>query len=45
MKKMILAAVALLTASAASAETFAIQAGRLIVDASQPVRGPSTVIV
>ena len=45
MKKIILAAVALLTASAASAETFAIQAGRLIVDASQPERGASTVIV
>ena len=45
MKKIILAAVALLTASAASAETFAIQAGRLIVDASKPARGPSTVIV
>jgi imidazolonepropionase-like amidohydrolase len=45
MKKIILAAVALLTASAASAETFAIQAGRLIVDASQAERGASTVIV
>ena len=45
MKKTILAAVALLAASAASAETFAIQAGRLIVDASKPARGPSTVIV
>jgi len=32
-------------ASAASAETFAIQAGHLIVDAAQPERGPSTVIV
>src|SRR5687767_15849962 len=45
MKKTILAAVALLAASAASAETFAIQAGRLIVDASKPARGASTVIV
>jgi imidazolonepropionase-like amidohydrolase len=31
--------------TAASAETFAVQAGRLIVDASQAARGPSTVIV
>ena len=36
---------ALLTSSAASAETYAIQAGRLIVDASLAERGPSTVIV
>ena len=39
------AAAALLSSSAAYAETFAIQAGRLIVDARQPARGPSTVIV
>ena len=45
MKKAILATVAMLTATAASAETYAIQAGRLIVDASQPARGASTVIV
>ena len=45
MKTFIIAAVALLTASAAHAETYAIQAGRLIVDASQAARGPSTVIV
>ncbi|MEO8547682.1 MAG: amidohydrolase family protein, partial [Sphingomicrobium sp.] len=46
MKKTILAAVAsLLLAGTAHAETFAIQAGRLIVDASQPERGASTVIV
>jgi imidazolonepropionase-like amidohydrolase len=45
MKKTILAAVALLFAGAAHAETYAVQAGRLIVDASQPARGPSTVIV
>jgi imidazolonepropionase-like amidohydrolase len=38
-------AAALLASSAASAETYAIQAGRLIVDAGQPERGPSTVIV
>jgi imidazolonepropionase-like amidohydrolase len=31
--------------SAASAEIYAIQAGRLIVDAAQQARGPSTVIV
>lgn len=45
MKKVVFAVVALLTASGASAEIYAIQAGRLIVDASQPARGPSTVIV
>jgi imidazolonepropionase-like amidohydrolase len=46
MPKMLLTAIAaLLSASAASAETYAIQAGRLIVDAAQPARGPSTVIV
>src|SRR4051794_7282647 len=38
-------AVAVLGASAAHAETYAIQAGRLIVDAAQPARGASTVIV
>jgi imidazolonepropionase-like amidohydrolase len=32
-------------ATAANAETYAIQAGRLIVDAAQAERGPSTVIV
>ena len=45
MKKSILAVVALFSAGAASAETYAIQAGRLIVDASKPARGPSTVVV
>ena len=45
MLKTLAAAAALLCASAASAETYAIQAGRLIVDASQDARGPSTVIV
>ena len=39
------AAAALMASGAANAETFAIQAGHLIVDASQPERGPSTVIV
>jgi imidazolonepropionase-like amidohydrolase len=38
-------AAALLASTSASAETYAIQAGRLIVDAAQPARGPSTVIV
>src|SRR5579864_2910725 len=32
-------------AAAANAQTYAIQAGRLIVDAAQPARGNSTVIV
>ncbi len=45
MKKLILAGIALLSASAASAETYAVQAGRLIVDAGKPALGPSTVIV
>jgi imidazolonepropionase-like amidohydrolase len=40
-----IAVAAALCSSAASAETFAVQAGRLIVDAGQPARGPSTVIV
>ncbi len=38
-------AAALATAVAANAETYAIQAGHLIVDAAQPERGNSTVIV
>jgi imidazolonepropionase-like amidohydrolase len=45
MLRTIIAAAALLSSTAASAETYAIQAGRLIVDAAQPERGPSTVIV
>ena len=45
MFKTLIAATALFTATTACAETYAIQAGRLIVDASQPERGPSTVIV
>src|SRR5437764_3179335 len=46
MLRHLLAGAAVLTvAGAAQAETYAIQAGRLIVDAAQPERGPSTVIV
>ena len=46
MMRLILTAVAaLLATSTAHAETFAIQAGHLIVDAAQPARGASTVIV
>jgi len=44
-KYLLLSASALAAAGAAEAETYAIQAGRLIVDAAQPPRGPSTVIV
>ena len=41
-----IAAIAIaLVSSAASAETYAIQAGRLITDAAQAERGPSTVVV
>ena len=45
MIRTIVAAVALLASTTAHAETFAIQAGRLIVDANQAAMGPSTVIV
>lgn len=45
MLKTLTAVAALAAATAANAETYAIQAGRLIVDASQPARGASTVIV
>ncbi|MFL5113328.1 MAG: amidohydrolase family protein [Microvirga sp.] len=46
MLKTLLAGVAALAvAGMAHAETYAIQAGRLIVDAAQPARGNSTVIV
>ena len=45
MLKHLLVGAALLAATAANAETYAIQAGRLIVDAAQPARGNSTVIV
>src|SRR4051812_16366665 len=38
-------AAAMAMAAGANAETYAIQAGRLIVDAAQPARGNSTVIV
>jgi len=43
--KMIFAMAALLASTAASATSFAIQAGHLITDAAQAERGPSTVIV
>src|SRR3712207_1654211 len=43
--KTFVAVAALLSASATGAQTYAIQAGRLIVDASRPARGPSTLIV
>lgn len=45
MHRFITVIAALLAASSASAETFAIQAGRVIVDAAGAARGPSTVIV
>jgi imidazolonepropionase-like amidohydrolase len=46
MIRYLLAGAALLVAaSAANAETYAIQAGHLIVDAAQAERGPSTIIV
>src|SRR5919112_6200896 len=45
LKALLAGAAALAVAAAAHAETYAIQAGRLIVDAARPARGPSTVIV
>ena len=45
MRLILTAVAALLATSAAHAETYAIQAGHLIVDAAQPARGASTVIV
>src|SRR5437899_6927194 len=45
LKALLVGAAALAVANSASAETYAIQAGRLIVDAAQPARGNSTVIV
>src|SRR3954454_17891507 len=45
LKHLLAGATALVVATAANAETYAIQAGRLIVDAAQAERGPSTVIV
>jgi imidazolonepropionase-like amidohydrolase len=45
LKALLAGAAALSIAAVAHAETYAIQAGRLIVDAAQPARGNSTVIV
>ena len=45
LKSLLAGAAALAVAATAHAETYAIQAGRLIVDASQPARANSTVIV
>jgi imidazolonepropionase-like amidohydrolase len=45
LKHLLAGVAALVAATAADAETYAIQAGRLIVDAALPERGPSTVIV
>jgi imidazolonepropionase-like amidohydrolase len=45
MLKLFAAVAVLAAASTASAETYAVQAGRLIVNAAQPARGASTVIV
>src|SRR5579884_4392933 len=44
-KTLLAGAAALAIASSAQAETYAIQAGHLIVDAAQPERGASTIIV
>jgi imidazolonepropionase-like amidohydrolase len=44
-KALLAGAAALAVSAAVNAETYAIQAGRLIVDAAQPARGNSTVIV
>ena len=44
-KHLLAGAAALAMAGAANAETYAIQAGHLIVDAAQPARGASTLIV
>src|SRR5437764_10255098 len=44
-KVLLAGAAALSVAASANAATFAIQAGHLIVDAAQPARGNSTVIV
>jgi imidazolonepropionase-like amidohydrolase len=45
LKRLLAGAAALVVANAANAETYAVQAGHLIVDAAQPERGASTVIV
>ena len=44
-KYLLAGAAALAVATTANAETYAVQAGRLIVDAAQPARGNATVIV
>jgi len=44
-KYLLAGAAALAVATTANAETYAVQAGRLIVDAAQPPRGNATVIV
>jgi imidazolonepropionase-like amidohydrolase len=44
-KHLLAGVAALAVAASANAETYAVQAGRLIVDAAQPPRGASTVIV
>src|SRR4051812_20135616 len=44
-RKLFVCAFAFLGATTADAATYAIQAGRLIVDAAKPARGPSTLIV
>jgi imidazolonepropionase-like amidohydrolase len=45
LKHLLAGAAALSVAAVAHSETYAIQAGRLIVDAAQPARGNSTIIV
>jgi imidazolonepropionase-like amidohydrolase len=45
LRHLLAGAAALAAATAANAATYAMQAGRLIVDAAQPARGASTVIV
>src|SRR3954471_18534359 len=45
LRKLFACAFALLGASTADAATYAIQAGRLIVDAAKPARGASTIVV
>src|SRR5450759_782258 len=45
LKHLLAGAASLAFAAAAHADNYAIQAGRLIVDAAQPARGASTVIV
>jgi imidazolonepropionase-like amidohydrolase len=45
LKSLLAGAAALAVATSAHAETYAIQAGRLIVDAAQPARSNSTIVV